>query len=102
MSSDFVREELKQGLWTALADTLSSVSMAFPANLLPNIEHLLEEDEEIIRYPPLHSADDIADTMTKSRWHDLSDDTRDATREMLFRVKEFLVAGLGLAIESVR
>lgn len=106
VSSDFVRDEAKANLWTALAAALSSVTASFPTDQLPSIEHLLDEDEETIKYPPLVPSEDnniwYADGMLRPRWHDISDNDRDTTTEMLFRVKGFLVAGLGISVELVK
>ena len=105
VSSDFVRDEVKASLWTALAATLSSITGTFPTEQLPSIEYLLDEDEETIKYPPLSSSGDNSiwyiEGRLRSRWHDISDGKRDTPTEMLFRVKGLLIAGLSISVESV-
>lgn len=105
LDSNFVPDELKSELWNSLAKALTSVTATFSTDQLPNVEHLLDEDEETVGFSPLTSEEDTnvwyIEGKMKDKWHELTDQPRDITKEMLFRLKEFLVVGLTLAVQSV-
>lgn len=105
LDSNFVRDELKADLWNSLGRALSVVTATFPTDQLPNIEHLLDEDEETIAFQPLSSNENTnvwyLEGSLREKWHEATEKPRDTTKEMLFRMKEFLVVGLTLAVQSV-
>lgn len=104
-NSDFVRNELKADFWASLAEALSMITSTFSTDQLPNVDHLLEEDEETVKFLPLCSSEDnnfwYLDGSVRARWSEKNEQKRDLDREMLFRIKDFLVVGLTLTVDSV-
>lgn len=104
-NSDFVRDDLKADFWASLAEALSAITSTFSTDQLPNLDHLLEEDEETVKFLPLCSSEDnnfwYLDGSLRATWHEKTEQERDLNKEMLFRMKDFLVVGLTLAVESV-
>ncbi len=102
-----VQTQVKE-LWRVYAKTLTSVAAAFPTSELPNLDYLLEEDEDSLGFSPFdweharrrYVVDD-ASMQTKPRWHEPGVQRLDPNREMLARVREFLTDGLALVVDKV-
>lgn len=99
-----LQDHVKQ-LWRAYARTLTLLASVFPAEYLPSVEYLLEEDEDTIEFRPL-----ISDQTNKiwnlgekpkARFHDAGIERHHPNIEMLARVRELLVDGLHLTVDEV-
>ena len=93
-------------LWKIYANSLTLLAATFPAEDLPSVEYLLEEDEDTISFSPLdvervkrrYSQESGA---RKPRWHDDGVDRYHPNMEMLARIRGLLTDGLKLALDEV-
>jgi hypothetical protein len=93
-------------LWKTYANSLTLLAATFPAEDLPSVEYLLEEDEDTIGFNPL----DVERVKRryfkesgsrKPRWHDHGVARYHPNMEMLARIRDLLMDGLELAIGDV-
>lgn len=93
--------------WKMYAGTLSLLASSFDVVSLPEVEYLLEEDEESLGFAPL---DQDATSrryvgggdQSKPRMHDLGIERSHPNMEMLYRIREFVIDGLDLVVRGVR
>lgn len=93
--------------WKIYAGTLSLLASSFDVVSLPEIDYLLEEDEESLGFAPL---DQDATSrryigggdQPKPRMHDLGIERSHPNMEMLYRIREFVIDGLDLVVRGVR
>ncbi|KAI9779136.1 MAG: hypothetical protein M1839_007671 [Geoglossum umbratile] len=92
-------------LWKIYANSLTLLAATFPAEDLPSVEYLLEEDEDTIGFNPL----DVERVKRryfqesgarKPRWHDHGVDRYHPNMEMLARIRGLLTDGLELALDG--
>ncbi|KAH0544399.1 hypothetical protein FGG08_001425 [Glutinoglossum americanum] len=92
-------------LWKIYANSLTLLAATFPAEDLPSVEYLLEEDEDTIGFNPL----DVerakrryfkGDGSRKPRWYDHGVDRYHPNMEMLARIRDLLTDGLELALDE--
>lgn len=97
-------------MWKIYANSLTLLAATFPAETLPVVEYLLEEDEDTIGFKPFNSVDSSSrrrryygskGQARKPRMHDRGIERRHPNEEMLSRVRDFLMDGLELAIAGV-
>jgi hypothetical protein len=91
--------------WKIYAGTLSLLASSFDVASLPEIDYLLEEDEESLGFAPLDQdatsrryvggGDQI-----KPRMHDLGVERSHPNMEMLYRIREFVIDGLDLVVSN--
>ncbi|KAJ6034522.1 hypothetical protein N7499_001727 [Penicillium canescens] len=91
--------------WKIYAGTLSLLASSFDVVRLPEIDYLLEEDEESLGFAPLDQdatsrryigGGDLA----KPRMHDLGVERSHPNMEMLYRIREFVIDGLDLVVSN--
>lgn len=93
--------------WKIYAGTLSLLASSFDVVSLPEVDYLLEEDEESLGFAPL---DQDATSRryvgggdrSKPRMHDLGIERSHPNMEMLYRIREFVIDGLDLVVRGVR
>jgi hypothetical protein len=91
--------------WKIYAGTLSLLASSFDVVSLPEIDYLLEEDEESLGFAPL---DQDATSrryvgggdQAKPRMHDLGVERSHPNMEMLYRIREFVIDGLDLVVSN--
>ncbi|KAF4764557.1 hypothetical protein N7455_010998 [Penicillium solitum] len=91
--------------WKIYAGTLSLLASSFDVVSLPEIDYLLEEDEESLGFAPL---DQDATSRryvgggdrSKPRMHDLGIERSHPNMEMLYRIREFVIDGLDLVVRG--
>ncbi|KAJ5360675.1 DNA/RNA-binding domain E.t1.c1-type [Penicillium concentricum] len=91
--------------WKIYAGTLSLLASSFDVVSLPEIDYLLEEDEESLGFAPL---DQDATSrrygrggdQSKPRMHDLGIERSHPNMEMLYRIREFVIDGLDLVVRG--
>ncbi|KAG0155769.1 hypothetical protein PDIDSM_2942 [Penicillium digitatum] len=91
--------------WKIYAGTLSLLASSFDVVSLPEVDYLLEEDEESLGFAPL---DQDATTRryvgcgdrSKPRMHDLGIERSHPNMEMLYRIREFVIDGLDLVVRG--
>lgn len=92
--------------WKIYAGTLSLLASSFDVVSLPEVDYLLEEDEESLGFAPLDQ-DATArryvggGAQPKPRMHDLGVERSHPNMEMLYRIREFVIDGLDLVVRSV-
>lgn len=93
--------------WKIYANTLSLLASTFDVVHLPEIDYLLEEDEETLGFAPLHK--DAASRRylsatgkQKPRMTDAGVERSHPNIEMLYRIREFVIDGLDLVVSNVR
>ena len=100
-----------QDMWRAYARCLTLLATLFQVQTLPVVEYLLEEDEDTLGFRPFQSLDNASmrrryygsdSTIRKPRMHDAGIERQHPNAEMLFRVRDFLVDGVELALADVR
>lgn len=92
--------------WKIYAGTLSLLASSFDVVSLPEVDYLLEEDEESLGFAPL---DQDATSrryvgsrdQPKPRMHDLGIERSHPNMEMLYRIREFVIDGLDLVVNGV-
>ncbi|KAJ5181068.1 DNA/RNA-binding domain E.t1.c1-type [Penicillium cf. griseofulvum] len=91
--------------WKIYAGTLSLLASSFDVVSLPEVDYLLEEDEESLGFAPL---DQDATSrrygrggdQSKPRMHDLGIERSHPNMEMLYRIREFVIDGLDLVVRG--
>ncbi|KAJ5795086.1 hypothetical protein N7457_001685 [Penicillium paradoxum] len=91
--------------WKIYAGTLSLLASSFDVVSLPEVDYLLEEDEESLGFAPL---DQDATSRRyvgggdrpKPRMHDLGIERSHPNMEMLYRIREFVIDGLDLVVRG--
>ncbi|KAJ5104521.1 hypothetical protein NUU61_001868 [Penicillium alfredii] len=113
--SDFLvaqREERDSSLsiqikefWKIYAGTLTLLASTFDVVHLPEIDYLLEEDEESLGFAPLDQEATSrryagAGNQPKPRMNDPGVERHHPNIEMLYRVREFVIDGLDLVVRN--
>ncbi|EIT72575.1 hypothetical protein AFCA_000565 [Aspergillus flavus] len=91
--------------WKIYANTLTLLASTFDVVLLPEIDYLLEEDEETLCFVPLNkeaTSRRYLDTSgrQKPRMNDLGVERNHPNMEMLYRIREFVIDGLDLVVSN--
>ncbi|CAG8243934.1 unnamed protein product [Penicillium olsonii] len=91
--------------WKIYAGTLSLLASSFDVVTLPEIDYLLEEDEESLGFAPLDQDATSrryvgGGAQPKPRMHDLGVERSHPNMEMLYRIREFVIDGLDLVVRS--
>ncbi|OJJ68695.1 hypothetical protein ASPBRDRAFT_133555 [Aspergillus brasiliensis CBS 101740] len=91
--------------WKIYANTLTLLASTFDVVHLPEIEYLLEEDEETLCFAPLSkeatSRRYLSSTgQQKPRMNDLGVERNHPNMEMLYRIREFVIDGLDLVVSN--
>lgn len=88
-------------LWKIYATTLTLLTSTFPVSELPQVEYLLEEDEDTVGFKPLDNEitkrrfyDEINMTVQKPKYHDRGVQRHHPTVEMLGRIRDLLTDGM--------
>ncbi|GIJ85525.1 hypothetical protein Asppvi_004384 [Aspergillus pseudoviridinutans] len=91
--------------WKIYANTLSLLASTFDVVHLPEIDYLLEEDEETLGFAPLNK--DAASRrylsatgQQKPRMTDVGVERSHPNIEMLYRIREFVIDGLDLVVSN--
>lgn len=93
--------------WKVYANTLTLLALTFEVVHLPDVDYLLEEDEESLGFAPLDqeaTSRRYVDTehTRKPRMHDEGVERSHPNIEMLYRIREFVIDGLDLVVGNVR
>lgn len=93
--------------WKIYASTLSLLASTFDIARLPEIDYLLEEDEESLGFAPLDQDATSrryagVNSQPKPRMNDPGVERSHPNMEMLYRVREFVIDGLDLVVRKVR
>ncbi|KAJ5573664.1 uncharacterized protein N7459_008091 [Penicillium hispanicum] len=94
-----------QEFWKIYAGTLTLLASTFDVVHLPEIDYLLEEDEESLGFAPLEQAATsrrfvgTADQV-KPRMNDPGVERSHPNMEMLYRIREFVIDGLDLVVRN--
>jgi len=91
--------QIKQ-LWQIYANSLSLLLATFPLQFLPNLDYLLEEDEEILGFRPFALITEEVRN-AKSRRHLPKDRREHPNQEVLARVLYLIDDGCELCTEEV-
>ena len=96
---------LQSRYWTQMASCLSLVAEVFPAQYLPELDYLLEEDADTIAFGPLDCEETreiwYVDGKLKPEWFTIPEALRSKRQEMLSRVRQFLKVGIMLTFKEV-
>ena len=92
--------------WKIYANTLTLLASTFDVVNLPEIDYLLEEDEETLCFAPLAkeatSRRYFSSTgQQKPRMNDPGVERNHPNMEMLYRIREFVIDGLDLVVSKV-
>ena len=94
-------------LWKTYANSLTLLASTFPAQDLPAIDYLLEEDEDTLGFKPMENEntvsryyDDESGTR-KPKYHDHGIARHHPNVEMLGRIRDLLRDGLKLQLDEV-
>lgn len=92
--------------WKIYANTLTLLASTFDVVHLPDVEYLLEEDEETLGFAPLDknvTSRRYLDMngQRKPRMHDVGVERSHPNIEMLYRIREFVIDGLDLVVGNV-
>lgn len=92
--------------WKIYANTLTLLASTFEVVNLPDIDYLLEEDEETLGFAPLDQKATSrryldANGKHKLRMHDEGVERSHPNIEMLYRIREFVIDGLDLVVGNV-
>lgn len=95
-----------QEFWKIYASTLTLLATTFDVVHLPEIDYLLEEDEESLGFAPLDQDATSrryasSDGRPKPRMNDPCVERSHPNMEMLYRIREFVIDGLDLVVRSV-
>lgn len=96
-----------QEFWKIYAGTLTLLASTFDVVHLPEVDYLLEEDEESLGFAPLDQAATsrryvgLGDKL-KPRMNDPGVERSHPNIEMLYRIREFVIDGLDLVVRNVR
>ncbi|KAJ5146310.1 DNA/RNA-binding domain E.t1.c1-type [Penicillium bovifimosum] len=91
--------------WKIYAGTLSLLASSFDVVSLPEVDYLLEEDEESLGFAPLDQEATCrryvgGGDQPKPRMHDLGVERSHPNMEMLYRIREFVIDGLDLVVRG--
>lgn len=84
-------------LWQTYANTLSFLAATFPVERLPNLEYLLDEDDDTIGFMPF----DLINGEKAFNWEDDSTEQAHPNDEMLARIRFLLEDGEHLCRKEV-
>lgn len=92
--------------WKIYANTLTLLASTFDVANLPDIDYLLEEDEETLGFKPLVNDATSrryldAKGQQKPRMLDPGVKRNHPNLEMLYRIREFVIDGLDLVVNKV-
>jgi hypothetical protein len=92
--------------WKIYANTLTLLASTFDVISLPEIDYLLEEDEETLGFNPLVNESTSrryldANDQQKPRMVDPGIERNHPNIEMLYRIREFVIDGLDLVVSGV-
>ena len=92
--------------WKIYANTLTILALSFEVVHLPEIDYLLEEDEETLGFAPLDQEATCrryldSSGQRKPRMHDEGVERSHPNIEMLYRIREFVIDGLDLVVGNV-
>lgn len=92
--------------WKIYANTLTLLALTFEVVDLPDVDYLLEEDEETLGFAPLDQEATSRRYMDaghrrKPRMHDEGVERSHPNIEMLYRIREFVIDGLDLVVGNV-
>jgi len=93
--------------WKIYANTLSLLASTFEVTTLPEVDYLLEEDEETLGFKPLISEATSrryhleSFLRAKPRMNDPGIERNHPNLEMLYRICEFVIDGLDLVVGNV-
>lgn len=93
--------------WRVYANTLTLLAFSFEVVNLPDVDYLLEEDEESLGFAPLDQEATSRRYMDganrrKPRMNDEGVERSHPNIEMLYRIREFVIDGLDLVVGNVR
>ena len=98
---DLILRAQIQDLWRCYAEALTTLVKVFPADLLPSVKYLLEEDVETVSFAPLISELTrwiwFSEGKLKPKFSDPRVDRSHPNDEMLVRIRDLIVNGLELA-----
>ncbi|PYH99463.1 hypothetical protein BO71DRAFT_479525 [Aspergillus ellipticus CBS 707.79] len=91
--------------WKIYANTLTLLASTFDVVHLPEIDYLLEEDEETLGFAPLTSESTSrrylgSNGHQKPRMNDPGVERNHPNIEMLYRIREFVIDGLDLVVSN--
>lgn len=94
-----------QEFWKIYAGTLTLLASTFDILHLPEIEYLLEEDEESLGFAPLDQEATVrryysTNNKLKPRTDDPNVERNHPNMEMLYRIREFVIDGLDLVVRN--
>lgn len=94
-----------QEFWKIYASTLTLLASTFDILHLPEIDYLLEEDEESLGFAPLDQESTVrrymsANDTLKPRTDDPDVERNHPNKEMLYRIREFVIDGLDLVVRN--
>ncbi|KAJ5176942.1 uncharacterized protein N7482_002819 [Penicillium canariense] len=94
-----------QEFWKIYAGTLTLLASTFDVVHLPEIDYLLEEDEESLGFAPLDQAATVRRYVgmgehLKPRMNDPGVERSHPNIEMLYRIREFVIDGLDLVVRN--
>ncbi|CAI7675585.1 unnamed protein product [Penicillium pancosmium] len=92
-----------QEFWKIYAETLTLLASTFDVAQLPEIDYLLEDDEESLGFVPLDQAATSrryigTNGQLKPRMNDPGVERSHPNMEMLYRIREFVIDGLDLVV----
>lgn len=92
--------------WKIYANTLTLLTSTFDVINLPELDYLLEEDEETLGFAPLSKGAAArkyqgSGGQQKARMHDSGVQRSHPNVEMLYRIREFVIDGLELVVGNV-
>lgn len=91
--------------WNIYANTLTLLASTFDVITLPEVEYLLEEDEESLGFRPLISEATTrrfySNGQPKPTMNDFDVKRNHPNTEMLYRIREFVIDALDLVVNSV-
>ncbi|KAF7596316.1 hypothetical protein BBP40_002460 [Aspergillus hancockii] len=91
--------------WKIYANTLTLLASTFDVVLLPEIDYLLEEDEETLCFVPLNKEPTSRRYLDscggeKPRMNDAGVERNHPNIEMLYRIREFVIDGLDMVVSN--
>ncbi|RAK73438.1 uncharacterized protein BO72DRAFT_244552 [Aspergillus fijiensis CBS 313.89] len=91
--------------WKIYANTLTLLASTFDVVHLPEIDYLLEEDEETLAFAPLSKDTTCrrylgSNGQQKPRINDPGVERNHPNMEMLYRIREFVIDGLDLVVSN--
>lgn len=103
---DINLQPLQAEFWTCYAQVLTMINATFPPQYLPqSIAYMLSEDEDTIGLIALHCDENRAvwfkDAELRTKWHEVPTQHRNASTEMLARIRDLLAVGVGFAVNDV-